>query len=150
MDLFQDFLNKLQRALGTSALHPDAHHACLLHFREEGVELLFEYDDRIVPQSVIVTSPIGVVSAAIARDLLEEALKENGVRETALAFVPEQESLFLFLRIPLFLEEAEVARLVHTCCAEVLLWRQRLESFVPEHVPKQGSSSTPFLPQFKA
>lgn len=77
MSQFRDFLDQLAIALQFNQLSPDAQGACLLITKQESVPLLFEFDDRIVSSSILLSSPISPIHPNYRTTLFQACLKGN-------------------------------------------------------------------------
>ena len=80
-------------------LKPDEHGACLLVMNESNVPLLFEYDDHLVPNSVLVSSPVTPIGYGKEGDVLKRCLIMNAGLEETLSKKPDEEEIYLHRRI---------------------------------------------------
>jgi len=96
---FQEFLDQLAPLYGMRALRPDKMGACQLLLKKENLLVLFEYDDHVVPNTVLASVPLGEVLAGNEKQIMKELLKGNQKSENVLSMQPDEPICFLHRRL---------------------------------------------------
>lgn len=127
MTLFQKFLDQLAVVLEFKELKPDSHGACLLIMKQSHVPLLFELDDQLVPNSILLSSPVTEMRAEQQVVVLNACLKKNQQMEETLSRKPDEDAIYLHRRISPDITHEELKPIINDFIAAVLKSKQDLE-----------------------
>ena len=126
MTRFQRFLNQLAEVLEFKKLKPDEHGACLLVMNETQVPLLFEYDDHLVPNSILVSSPVSGIGPGKEGEVLKQCLMLNGGLEETLSKKPDDDEIYLHRRIHPDIHAKDLDPIVHQFVETVMESKRKL------------------------
>ncbi|MCH9611044.1 MAG: hypothetical protein S4CHLAM81_13760 [Chlamydiales bacterium] len=139
MSDFSTFLKELSSLLRFTTLSPDRHGACLVVMKSNNLPLLFEYDDHLVPSTILLSTPICEVDPDRERALLRATLTANSQMEETLSVKPDEPVVYLHKRFSPQIEGAELKKQLDLFIESSLYWQNELES-VNE---KPGPASQP-------
>lgn len=128
MTPFQEFLTQLAEALDFSYLQPDEWGACMIVLKEHEASLLFELDEQLVPNTILLSSPLCPLPYENRIELLEESLKGNLVIEETLSCKPDEDILYLHRRIHPHILAPELKLLIADFLTHLATWRKKLET----------------------
>lgn len=124
--MFPAFLHTLAPLLGFATLAPDAHGACLLKIKEGEFSLLFEWDEQIVPRSVLLSSPLFSFPPEKGHALALFSLQRNLSLEETLSLHPEKNLLLLHRRLSPEVDQPELERLLNLFLKTSTLLKQEI------------------------
>jgi hypothetical protein len=127
---FEMFLSELAKVLEFSSLHPDEHGACLIIMKEGNVPLLFEFDDQLVPNTVLLSSPILSIPTTHGLTIHEALLKGNGGIEETLSVKPDDEMLYLHRRFHPQIGASEIDQLLQIFLQTLKEWKAKVQNIV--------------------
>lgn len=122
---FEAFLSQLANALEFKSLKPDPQGACLIIMKQGWIPLLFEFDDRIVPGSILVSSPIGP-SSKNQTELLQALLKQNTSIEETVSWKEDDQQIYLHRRFSPDIPLADLKQALDSFLDQVNNWRKKL------------------------
>jgi len=129
---FETFLLELAKVLHFSSLAPDAHGACLIIMKDGSIPLLFEFDDQLVPNTILVSSPIAALPITHHADIYEALLKGNASIEETLSVKPDEDVLYLHRRFHPDIQSAEIEQLLHFFLQNIKEWKLRIETITSQ------------------
>ncbi|MCH9609578.1 MAG: hypothetical protein S4CHLAM45_15100 [Chlamydiales bacterium] len=138
---FKTFLKQLAIVLEFDTLKPDKHGACLIIMKGSEVPLLFEYDEKVAPHTVLVSSPICGIPPGKIEEVLELSLHGNATQEETLSCKVDEEVIYLHRRFNPTIQSAELYVLIDAFVAKVLLWKEKLGNDSPQEegkIPPSG------------
>ncbi len=146
---FQEFLNELAVVLGFP-LQPDDKGACLILMKQEEVPLLFEFDESLVPNTILISSEISPISEDILSAVLEEALIANHSMSETLSCRPDSNFLYLHKRVHPKIAAADLKIIVEPLVKQVTHWRGRVQEIQKSPPDKKVEAPPSFkMHQFK-
>ena len=115
---------------------PDREGACLFHFKEHHLQLFFEYDDSLVPHTILLSCDICLVPLEVMTGILEACLIHNSRSEETLSCRPEDNLLFLHRRIHPKIKAQDLKPLLNSFIDLIKQWKEKVrqQSLAP---PKQ-------------
>lgn len=142
MSPFESFLKELAEVLGFSQLAPDTQGACLIMMKEGHIPLLFEFDDQLVPYTILVSSLIGLIPPKYQADLYEAALIGNETIEQTLSIKPDEDLLYLHQRLQPAMQAPDLEKVLNSFLDTLKIWKETLENITktPPHEMKKKSS----------
>lgn len=152
MNRFQDFLDELAEALQFSSLGPDKWGACLIVMKEEEASLLFEFDDKLVPNTILLSSAIASLPFENRREIFEVCLKGNNKIDETLSCKPDEDVLYLHRRLHPDIRSQELLSLIRIFLEQIKIWRKKMYemSINPPKPDRYPLPSEPFqIPPFK-
>lgn len=129
---FQNFLNELAEALQFSSLKPDEWGGCMIAFKESHAALLFEFDEQLVPNTVLVSSPICTLPLENRSEIFEACLKANASNEATLSCKPDEDILYLHRRLHPEIRAQELQAALTEFLAQQVKWIQEVEKISKE------------------
>jgi hypothetical protein len=138
---FETFLMELAKVLQFSSLAPDAHGACLIVMKEDSSSLLFEFDDQLVPNTILLSCPIIPIPIDHRAAIYEAALIGNNTIEDTLSVKPDEDTLFLHSRFHPSIQAAEIEKILYSFLKNVKLWKSKVETISKE--PPSSSQMPP-------
>lgn len=138
---FEIFLSELAKVVHLSHLKPDSHDTCFLLWKEGEIPLLFEFDDQLVPNTILLSAEIAPIPLDYQQEVFETALKENSLSEETLSVKPDEDMLFLHRRFHPFISAEEMDSLLKPFIEKVKQWRSKLKDISQK--PPQFSSKPP-------
>ena len=136
---FEHFLERLAKAVGSPKLHPDEGGACIIEWK--GESLIFEFDNMLVPNTILVTSPCFLLPKENRERILEEALKCNKMIEETLSQKPDEEVLYLHRRLHPSIGQEELVAILNTFVEDLTTWRSTLDHIAVIVAPSTPPSS---------
>lgn len=127
---FEEFLDELAKALLFKQLKPDSKGACLLVLQKEQIPLLFEFDNSLVPNTILVSIEVCPIPHEILRSVLEEGLMANQHLSETLSCKPDSDYLFLHKRLHPKIESADIKKSVDSLIHETQAWRSRVHEIL--------------------
>ena len=131
MSPFETFLKTLASALEFTMLGPDEHGVCLIVTHKRSV--LFEEDRKIVPGTILMSTPLHALSPGHEKLLLTTILQGNSHIEETLSLKPGDETLYLHRRISSNIDSDTLKALIDTFVANAETWSTKLENTTKEH-----------------
>lgn len=138
---FETFLLELAKVLQFTHLEPDAHGACLIIMKEGNVPLLFEFDDHLVPNTILLSSPIAHFPIEHRVDIYEVSLSGNATIEETLSVKPDEDHLYVHRRFHPEIQAADIEKLLEIFLETVKKWKGEVERIVSQ--PPRGKTSHP-------
>lgn len=150
MKPFEIFLNELGKILELSSLRPDRNGACLIILKEGQISLLFEYDDELVPNTILVTATLLTFSIQYREDIYEFCLKANQTMEETLSVKPDEDALYLHKRIHPDIEKSDLDSVLKSFIENYKILKEQGEKIL-QNPPRSSlaKSDSSFFP-FKA
>lgn len=132
---FETFLLELAQALNFTTLAPDALGACLIMMKEGTIPLLFEFDDQLVPNTILISCPIAAIPISHRLDIYEALLKGNSLIENTLSVKPDEDMLYMHRRLHPEIQAKELKQILHFFLETVKLWKKNVEAILsmPPH-----------------
>lgn len=151
-ETFISFLNELAQTLGFSTLTPDQKGVCQLAFEKESLELLFEFDEQLVPNTILLTAFLCPLPEKNKVQVMENCLKENANLLETLSCKPDEELVYLHLRIHPEIRSSELNPLVKNFLADATRLRQKIKQLGEEEAAHRLPMPPPTfeIPRFKA
>jgi len=141
---FKFFLEALSQALELSHLHPSTLGSCSV-IAPGNLPLLFEWDSAIIPDTILVSLPLGPLRAD-QHDLVIAMLRANEDLASTLSLQQSDQMVFLHQRLSPTLSSSELKVALHQLLQDAKNWKQTLATHVG-----QETSTTHIAPiQFKA
>ena len=125
MEEFKNFLNELSRILGIGSLTPDEYGVCLLAFDKHNLEVLFEVDSEILPNTVLMTCRLGEIDQKQKISVIKEILQANSEIEEILSYQKEGNSLFIHRRLSMDIADEYMKSTVDNFIKQALKWRKK-------------------------
>ncbi len=150
MSNFQTFLKQLATVLKFTALSADKHGACLVVLKSSNTPILFEFDDHLVPNTILLSTPIVELVEESARAFFKEVLEGNQKMEETLSLKPDERLIYLHRRISPEIEAKELTSIIDYFLKSTLHWKAVFEKLVQE-APKDNKEppSSPKPYRFK-
>lgn len=123
---FHRFLEVLADTFDFPNLAPDAHGACLIHQKEHQAYLLFEFDEQLVPNTVLVSSPVLPLPVHNRADILEACLKGNHENLETLSIKNDEGVIYLHRRVHPNIEKEELQHVLDSLLNQIKVWRQKI------------------------
>lgn len=133
---FDLFLATLAPLLEFPSLHPDSNHACLIAMRETGLELLFTWDDQLVPQTILLSTSLFSIPPGYQEQVYETCLKGNSLIDEILSVHPSEEVVYLHIRIPPSIPQKDLKTLLDRFQQAAFKWKGKLEGLKPDPLPQ--------------
>ena len=146
---FQTFLKQLTVVLKFTALSADKHGACLVVMKKNNVPILFEYDGHLVPNSILLSTPIVEIAEANARAFYRKTLESNHKMEETLSLKPDERLIYLHRRVSPEIDAKELKPLIDHFLTSTLHWKEVFEELVQQAPDDKGPSSPPKPYRFK-
>ncbi len=127
MSPFELFLSELAKALNFSSLAPDSQGVCLIQIKNEETPLLFEFDDQLVPNTVLLSSPVSAVPIERRAEVFESILMANLEIEDTLSVKPDEDMLFLHRRLHPQIHAREIREIIKTFLDTVRTWKEKID-----------------------
>lgn len=146
---FELFLEKLAKVLLFSSLGPDSNGVCLIEMKEGRIPLLFEFDDQLVPYSILVSTPLYAFPLTHRYGIYQICLMGNGEMEETLSVKPDEDLLYLHRRIHPEIDIFDLDLLLKNFLEKVKDWKDQavtLCSQPPEILIPHPSSSIQVFP----
>ena len=125
---FETFLLELAKVLHFPTLAPDARGACLIIMKDGNIPLLFEFDEQLVPNTVLLSSPITAIPVSHRLDVFEALLMGNSTIEDTLSAKPDEDMLYLHRRFHPEIQSSEIEQLLQTFLQTVKQWQGKVEA----------------------
>ena len=145
--MLKAFLLQLAKVLALPTLKPDKNGACLLVMRENQIELLFEADEQLVPNTILLSCPLLSFPMEKRADIYEEVLKVNRALDQTLSVKPDEDLIYLHQRLNPDMQADELKPVLDHFLNLVTTWRQAFEKVI-QSVPKQ-EKPPPSMENFK-
>ncbi len=126
-DPFQLFLNELAEAFEFHSLTPDTEGACLLSLKNAALELLFEFDEQLVPNTILFSTFLCTLPQKNKIDILEACLKGNEQSNATLSCKPDEEVVYLHSRVHPDIRAAELKSWINEFVDQAMAWRKKIE-----------------------
>lgn len=133
MSLFQTFLTKLAPLLEFSDLKPDQHGACLIIMKANNVPMLFEFDDSLVPNTILLSSPVAEIQPGQEAETYLTCLKGNEQMNDTLSKRPDEHHIYLHRRIHPDIQTEQMRPIIDQFVEHVVTWKQKLETLQGAH-----------------
>jgi hypothetical protein len=142
---FEGFLLELARVLYFPTLAPDEQGACLVIIKEGNIPLLFEFDDQLEPNTILLSSPIAAIPPRHRSDIYEALLRGNMVAEDTLSAKPDEELVFLHRRFHPNIQAKEIDFLLQIFLQTVKEWKIKVEAIASQPPKLNQIPSKPTL-----
>jgi len=143
--MFEAFLLELAKVLHFSTLAPDKNGACLIVMKEGKTPLLFEFDEQLVPNKILISTPVIDFPIDRRTEIYEDCLKMNHAIEETVSVKPDEDMIYLHRRLSPEIQAQELEVVVHAFLKEVQKIKAHVEELLkkaPKHpkVPPPPSS----------
>lgn len=128
--MFEAFLQELAKVLHFSTLAPDKHGACLIVMKEGKIPLLFELDEQLVPNKILVSTPVIDFPIDRRAEIYEDCLKMNASIEGTVSVKPDEDMLYLHRRIAPEIQSPELEIILNTFLNQVSLIKTHVEELL--------------------
>lgn len=96
--MFEEFLKTLASVLDFSQLKPDENGACQIIIKDGNIPILFEWDDELVPRTVLASSLLAAFPLEYRADIYQMCLIANSTQEEILSTKPDEDLVYLHRR----------------------------------------------------
>lgn len=145
--LFEVFLQELAKAMRFNDLKADAQGACEILIKEGDISLLFEFDDQLVPNTILLSAPVSDFPSEHRAAIYAAILAGNMGLEETLSIKPDDDLCFLHIRFNPQIQAAEIEQMLKSFVLKVKEWKQKIEAISNTRPPPPKSSIPP--PTFK-
>ena len=142
MTPFEEFLNELAQVLKFSSLHPDQKGACLVVLKEHNLPLLFEFDDDLVPHTVLISCALAPFPIEYRSAFYTASLIGNATIAETLSVKPDEEILYLHRRCQSTMRASEIELLLNAFINTAKTWQKKAQE-ITALPPPQTTSLTP-------
>lgn len=125
--MFNDFLKVLANVLHFTSLEADQNGACLIVMKESGIPLLFEYDDELVPNHILISTHVVDFPMERRVEIYEMILKANHIMEATLSVKPGEDQIYLHQRISPEIPDLELNIVIQTFLEHVHMIKKAVE-----------------------
>lgn len=132
MTSFELFLQELAKVLQFSTLAPDAKGACLIIMKEGNVPLLFEYDEQLVPNTILVSCLVCQIPMERRIEVYDASLIGNASIEESLSVKPDEDLLYLHRRFHPSIQAGDLDKLLKRFLENVKLWKGKVDALSKE------------------
>ena len=126
MSQFETFLQELAGVFKFSSLKPDSNGACQIVMKEGQIPLLFEFDEQLVPNTILLSCPIAPLPIEHRADVYEASLVGNATLEETLSIKPDEDMLFLHRRLHPQIKAADIEKIIQSFLETVKTWKVRV------------------------
>ncbi len=126
-DLFAPFLAELAKVLEFDALKVDSQGVCNIVMNENTISLLFEFDDQLVPNTILLSSPISSIPISHRLDVYEDLLVANSQIEDTLSVKPDEDMLYLHCRLHPSIQAIDIKAHLTRFLTTANEWRTKVE-----------------------
>ncbi len=121
---FQTFLQELAQGLDYGALMPDDSGGCVVNVEDK--ELLFEFDDQLVPNTVLLSAFVCDLPRERRKEILLDCLKANSEIEETLSKKPDEEVVYLHRRLHPDIRADELREVSAAFAKQISHWQQKI------------------------
>ncbi len=132
MTAFEVFLLELAKVLQFSTLAPDAKGACLIIMKEGNIPLLFEYDEQLVPNTILLSCLVCAIPMEKRCEVYEASLIGNASIEETLSVKPDEDLLYLHRRFHPSIQASDLDKLLKRFLENVKLWKGKVDIIAKE------------------
>ncbi len=132
--MFEAFLLELAKVLDFSTLAPDQNGACLIIMKEGNIPLLFELDEQLVPNKILLSSNVLAFPIERRAEIYELSLKTNDSIEETVSVKPDEDELYLHQRINPEIQAKELEMVLNTFLEQITLLKSAVEKLLQEPV----------------
>jgi hypothetical protein len=130
MDAFEIFLLELAKILHFPTLAPDENGACLIMMKEGEIPLLFEFDQQLVPNTILLSSPLLPIPTTHCEKIYKTILIGNSSQEQTLSVKLDEEILYLHQRFHPSIRSSELEPLLNQFLEQVRVWKEKIETII--------------------
>ena len=130
--MFESFLLELAKVLQFPTLAPDKNGACLIVMKEGNIPLLFELDEQLVPNKILISTQVSEFPLDRRVEIYEDCLKMNQESEATVSVKPDEDVIYLHRRLAPEIQAPELENVVRTFLEQV----HKIESHVEELLKK--------------
>src|SRR5262249_27351044 len=134
---FEEFLMQLAQVLQFQRLAPDEQGACLIVMKESNAQLLFEFDEQLVPNTVLLSCLISSIPIDHRSDIYEALLAGNSTIEDTLSVKPDEDLLYLHRRFHPSIQADSLEKLLNTFLETVKTWKLNVDT-ISKQPPHAG------------
>lgn len=134
-----EFLTQLAVALEFTALSLDKQGVCLIVMKAHNIPLLFEFDDHLVPNTVLLSTPILPLPHEYEWEAMIKALMGNHMMEETLSLKPDDNILYFHRRMSPHIKAKELKLLIDRFLEQTLKWKGALEDVNFDKPHKEAS-----------
>lgn len=110
--MFETFLRELAKVLHFSSLTPDSNGVCLILMKEREIPLLFELDEQLVPNKILLSTSIIDFPIERRAEIYEVCLKMNASSEATVSVKPDEDKIYLHRRFSPDIQAPELEKIV--------------------------------------
>jgi Tir chaperone protein (CesT) family len=141
MTQFEDFLQQLATVLQFPSLAPDSNGACLIVMKDGNIPLLFEFDEKLVPNTILLSSPVSAIPIEKRAEIYDASLMGNQTDEEILSIKPDEDLLYLHRRFHPAIFSDDLDILLKSFLNRIKDWKDKVEA-----ITKEPSKREPFPP----
>ncbi|MCC5831480.1 MAG: type III secretion system chaperone [Chlamydiales bacterium] len=134
--MFEGFLLELAKVLHFSTLRPDQNGACLIIMKEGKIPLLFELDEQLVPNKILLSTPVIEFPIERRTEIYEDCLKMNSTSEETVSVKPDEDIIYLHRRIAPEIQASELELVVNAFLKKVRIIKAHVEELLNK-LPKR-------------
>lgn len=123
---FQAFLDQIAAIYGLPSLAPDNKGACQLRLHNENLSILFEYDNSVVFNTILLSSPLEEVHNN-SPTLLIESFQHNYLNDEVVSIQPAPSIYFLHRRFDTTIEQEYLQNALASFVHTATLWKNKLK-----------------------
>jgi hypothetical protein len=143
MNAFETFLLVLAEALQFQTLAPDAHGACLIIIKEGKIPLLFEFDDHLVPNTILLSTPLSPFPTTSRTMICEALLEGNWGEEEILSIKPDENVVYLHARFHPEIQSLDLKPQLQQFIETAKVWKGKIDTI---HPPQSLPPNIPVFP----
>lgn len=141
--MFENFLKELAQLLEFPSLSPDEKGACLIIMKASNTPLLFELDEQLVPNKILISSEVLTFPLERRAEIYEECLKLNSIIEETVSVKPDEDVIYLHRRLTSEIQENELKVVIDTFLEHIQMTKQRIEKLLGQPAKHQTIPPSP-------
>jgi hypothetical protein len=135
MTLFESFLTELAHVLQFATLTPDAKGGCLIVMKEDNIPLLFEFDEQLVPNTVLLSCLVCPIPLEKRAEVYEACLIGNQSIDACLSVKPDEDLLYLHRRFHPTIQATNLEKHLLQFLDTAQLWKKKVETITKTPLP---------------
>lgn len=96
--------------------------------KESGIPLLFEFDDHLVPNTILVSTQIAPIPIDKRAAFYEASLQGNSRMEETLSIKPDEDFLYLHRRFHPDIQAEDIDLALQAFLKQVKVWKEKAEA----------------------
>lgn len=138
MNDFKSFLSELAKVLDFQTLAPDKSGGCLLLMKEDNIQVLFEFDNHLVPNTILLSTLISTIPVDKRIEFYEASLEGNNDIEETLSIKPDEDVLYLHRRLHPDIQSDDLAQVLKIFLKHAKEWKVKAD-VLSKHVVEPSS-----------